>query len=153
MSQSFLTPMDCSPPGSSVHGILQARTLEWVAMPSSRGSSQPRDHPGLQYCRWILCHLSHQGSPRILGWVANPFSRGSSWPRNQTGISCIAGGFFTSRATRAALVKRSSQNSSLTGYGHKHVCLSKWSNKNYMNSFSVSIPEWYGKRYRKKPVL
>ena len=35
--------MDCSPPGSSVHGILQARTLEWVAMPSSRGSSQPRN--------------------------------------------------------------------------------------------------------------
>ena len=32
-------PMDCSPPGSSVHGILQARILEWVAMPSSRGSS------------------------------------------------------------------------------------------------------------------
>ena len=36
-------PMDCSPPGSSVHGILQARILEWVAMPSSRGSSQTRD--------------------------------------------------------------------------------------------------------------
>ena len=36
-------PMDCSPPGSSVHGILQARTLEWVAISSSRGSSQPRD--------------------------------------------------------------------------------------------------------------
>ena len=36
-------PMDCSPPGSSVHGILQARILEWVAMPSSRGSSGPRD--------------------------------------------------------------------------------------------------------------
>ena len=35
--------MDCSPPGSSVHGILQARILEWVAMPSFRGSSQPRD--------------------------------------------------------------------------------------------------------------
>ena len=34
---------DYSPPGSSVHGILQARILEWVAMPSSRGSSQPRD--------------------------------------------------------------------------------------------------------------
>ena len=33
--------MDCSPPGSSVHGILQAKILEWVAMPSSRGSSQP----------------------------------------------------------------------------------------------------------------
>ena len=36
-------PMDCSPPESSVHGIFQARILEWVAMPSSRGSSQPRD--------------------------------------------------------------------------------------------------------------
>ena len=36
-------PMDCSPPGSSVQGILQARILEWVAMPSSRGSAPPRD--------------------------------------------------------------------------------------------------------------
>ena len=35
--------MDCSPPGSSVYGIFLARTLEWVAMPSSRGSSQPRE--------------------------------------------------------------------------------------------------------------
>ena len=34
---------DCSPPGSSVHGILQARILEWIAMRSSRGSSRPRD--------------------------------------------------------------------------------------------------------------
>ena len=36
-------PMDCSPPGSSVHEILQARILEWVAIPSSRESSWPRD--------------------------------------------------------------------------------------------------------------
>ena len=36
-------PKDCSPPGSSVHGILQARILEWVATSFSRGSSQPRD--------------------------------------------------------------------------------------------------------------
>ena len=35
--------MDCSPPDSSVHGSLQARILEWVALPFSRGSSQPRD--------------------------------------------------------------------------------------------------------------
>ena len=40
---TFCNPMDCSLPGSSVHGILQARILEWIAMPSSRGSSQPRD--------------------------------------------------------------------------------------------------------------
>ena len=36
-------PMDCSPPSSSVHGIFQARILEWVAVPFSRGSSRPRD--------------------------------------------------------------------------------------------------------------
>ena len=36
-------PMDCSPPGSSVHGILQARILEWGAISFSRGSSRPSD--------------------------------------------------------------------------------------------------------------
>ena len=40
---TLCSPMDCSLSGSSVHGIFQARILEWVAMPSSRGSSQPRD--------------------------------------------------------------------------------------------------------------
>ena len=53
VAQSCLThcdPMDWSPPGSSVHGILQARVLEWVAIPFSRGSSQTRDlfNPGLE---------------------------------------------------------------------------------------------------------
>ena len=46
LAQSYLilcNPTDCSPPGSSVHGILQARILAWVAIPFSRGSSQPRD--------------------------------------------------------------------------------------------------------------
>ena len=46
VSQSCLAlcnSMDCSPPGSSAHGILQARILEWVVIPFSRGSSQPRD--------------------------------------------------------------------------------------------------------------
>ena len=44
--------MDCSPPGSSVHGLLQARILEWLAMPSSKGSSPPRDrtHVSCGYC-------------------------------------------------------------------------------------------------------
>ena len=40
---TLCNPMDCSPPGSSVHGILQARILDWVAMPSSRGSFWPED--------------------------------------------------------------------------------------------------------------
>ena len=50
--QSCLTlcdPMDCSLPGSSIHGILWARILAWVTMPSSRGSSRPRDQT------WIFC--------------------------------------------------------------------------------------------------
>ena len=52
VAQSYPTlwhPMDCSPPGSSVHGILQARILEWVAIPFSRGSSRPRDGT------WVSC--------------------------------------------------------------------------------------------------
>jgi len=40
---TLCNPMDCSPPGFSVHGILQARILEWVAISFSRGSSRPED--------------------------------------------------------------------------------------------------------------
>ena len=186
--------MDCSLLGSSVYEILQARILEWIAVPFSRRSCQPSDwthvfckamathsstlawkipwteEPGrlqsmgsirvrhdwatspslftfmhwrrkwqptpvflpgesqgrgslvgchlwgrtesdtteatqqqqqLLHCRRILYHLSHQGSPRILEWVAN---RVPSWPRNWTRFSCIAGGFFTSWATRETLL-------------------------------------------------
>ena len=58
---SLCDPMGCSPPGSSVHGIFQARILEWVAIPFSKWSSPPRD---------------------------------------QTWVSCSAGRFFASWATR-----------------------------------------------------
>ena len=57
---------------------------------------------GLPQCRWILYHLSHQGSLRMLGWVAYHFSRGSSWPRNWPGVSWITGRLFTNWATREA---------------------------------------------------
>ena len=46
-------PMDCSLPGSSVHGILQARIVEWVTMPSSRGSSRRKDQTCLSYISWV----------------------------------------------------------------------------------------------------
>ena len=57
-------PMDCSPPGSSIHEIFQARILEWVAISFSRGSFQSRDWTGVS-CIAGKCfyHLSHQGSP------------------------------------------------------------------------------------------
>ena len=65
VTQSCLTlcdPMDCSLPGSSVHGIFQARVLEWVAISFSRGSSWPR------YQTWVFClaaYSLHQGSPEL----------------------------------------------------------------------------------------
>ena len=53
--QLFSDPMDCSPPGSSVHGISQARTLEWVAMSFSKASSPPRDWTCISCIgRWVL---------------------------------------------------------------------------------------------------
>ena len=64
---TFCDPMDSSPPGSSVHEILQARILEWVAMSSSRGSSLPGDWICISYVscigRWVLYHWSHVRSP------------------------------------------------------------------------------------------
>ena len=71
-------PMDCSPPGSSVHGILQARILKWVARPFSRGSSRPRIEPRSHY------------------------------------VSCTAGGFIATSATRVKRLEAGG-NSSWTG--------------------------------------
>ena len=65
-------------------------------------------NPGLPHCRLILYHVSHKGSPRILEWVAYPFSSRSSQPRNWTGVSCIAGRFLTSWATKIKQVTISS---------------------------------------------
>ena len=61
-------PMDCSLPGSSVNGILQVRILEWLALPSSRGSSQPRDQTCVSYVsytgRQVFYQEDHLGSLR-----------------------------------------------------------------------------------------
>ena len=103
----LLFSMNCSLPGASVHGIFQAGILEWVAIPFSRGSSQPRDLICISCIgRRILITLSYQGErelvaqlcltvcdsmdcslpgssihgilqARILEWVAIPFSKGS----------------------------------------------------------------------------
>ena len=55
-------PMDCNQQGSSVHGVLQARILEWVAISFSGSSRNPGIEPGLPHCRHILYHLNHRGS-------------------------------------------------------------------------------------------
>ena len=111
-------PVDCGPPGSSVHGILQARILEWVA--NSFTISVPWVK-GLKFPAWIVFSGSHihkmlgtqslhscltlcdamdcspPGSSnhgiflgRILEWVAISSFRGSSWPRDQTCVSCVS---------------------------------------------------------------
>jgi len=54
--------MDCSPPGSSVHGILQARMLEWVAIPFSRGSSPPWDQTCIS-CVFCIAGRSFTTAP------------------------------------------------------------------------------------------
>ena len=62
MSLTLCDPTDCVPPGSSVHGILQARILGWVAMPFSRGSSLPQDETCVSNVscigRQVLYHLA-----------------------------------------------------------------------------------------------
>ena len=71
--------MDCSPPGSSVHGILQARIMEWVAMPSSGGSSQPRDrtHVSCMSCiaGGLFIHWAPREAPDICIHIADSQQR------------------------------------------------------------------------------
>ena len=72
-------PTLCDPKDCIVHGILQARILEWVAFPFSRGIISTQGlNPGLPHFRHFLYQLSHKRSPRILEWIAYPFSSGSS---------------------------------------------------------------------------
>ena len=74
VAQSCLTlsdPMDCSLPGSSIHGTLQARISKWVAMPSSRGSSPSRDRTqvshiaGRFFTIWASREVLHRGLKQI----------------------------------------------------------------------------------------
>ena len=60
---SFWDPTDCSPPGSSVHGILQAGILEWVSIPFWRGSSQPRDWTQVS---WIAGRLPSEPPGKLV---------------------------------------------------------------------------------------
>ena len=118
-AQSCLTLCDPMDYTYSVPGILQTRILECVAIPFSRGSSQPRIKSRSPSLHVILYQLSHQGSPRMLEWVAYPFSSGSSPPRDWTSVSCIAGRFFTNWFTRKLLSPH------LCGLITKHVRLLK----------------------------
>ena len=63
---TFCNSVDCSPPGSSILGILQARILEWVAMPFSRGSSQPRDRTRISFIAGYSLLSEPPGKPNLV---------------------------------------------------------------------------------------
>ena len=78
---TLCNPTDCSPPGSSVRGILQARILEWVAVPSSRGSSWPRDRtPISRFLHWQAVSLP-LAPPGKAQWLSIQFSSVQSLSR------------------------------------------------------------------------
>ena len=66
---SLWDPMDCSPPGSSVCGILQAKILDWLAIPFSRRSSQPRDQT------WVSCTVGRL----FPNWATSPIQQTQTW--------------------------------------------------------------------------
>ena len=118
-------PVDCSLPGSSVHGIFQARVLEWLAISFSRGSSQHRDQTWIKGLTKIKNHLVKESEvaqscptlcdsmdcslpgfsfhgifqARVPEWVAISFARESSQSRDRTWVSCITGSRFTLKIT------------------------------------------------------
>ena len=81
-------PMDCSPPGSSVHGILLQAGVGYHALLQEIFPTQG-SNPGLPHCRQILYQLSHKGSPRILEWVAYCLSSRSSDPGVGPGLPAL----------------------------------------------------------------
>ena len=81
--------------------------LEWVIFPFFRGVIPTQgSNPGLLYCRWILCQLSHKESPRILEWATYPFSSGSSQPRNWTGSSALQADSLPTELSVTTLIQR-----------------------------------------------
>ena len=114
-------PMDCSLPGSSVHGILQARRLEWVATPSSRGSSWPKDRTDISNISlplappvYILALLSLFISRAFISFTETPSALNSnssfpllSAPGNQYSIFCLYNlSLFKGRLERVGKVLR-----------------------------------------------
>ena len=90
--------MDCSPPGSSVYGILQARILEWVAVPFSRGSSQPRDWTQVSlFAGWFFTiwatrevqWLLEAGREKNGEWILMGMGFFNWWIKNPLQCSCL----------------------------------------------------------------
>ena len=136
VTQSYLTlcnPMDYNPPGSSIQEILQARLLEWVAIPFSGGSSPPRDQipripaRDLLHCRQIIYHLSYWGSPSYQGlsqWKAMGFLFTIALPTSFSSLRMCSWGFPGGTVVKN-LLANSGDTGSIPELGRSHM---PWSN-------------------------
>ena len=112
----FCDPVDCSPPGSSIHGILQARILEWVAISSSRGSSWPSDRTQVSCIgRQILYHWAIKEA--LLSSIYMQISCSCPRPAWRRGMDVqnVNGGGHSSQ-----------ENRSLAKFGNSWGILAKW---------------------------
>ena len=140
--QSRLTlcgPLYYSPPGSSVHEILQARTLERVAMPHSRGSSQPRD--GTQ-ASWRLLHRQVSSLPlHHLGRPGRYFVYETGLPSSSWTLSCVPAlsALNMGHTCWARALHGSGQDTSPQGLHPRGACL--WSHR-HAPGFGLHSPSW-----------
>ena len=119
--------------------ILLARILKWVAMPSSRASSQPRDQTQVSYIagRFFKVWATREAHEY---WSGQPIPSPGDLPnsRKRTGVSCTADGFFISWATR--------EGHNLPYLKHKYWCLHSdflllsWKGFSHLNPLSISYP-------------
>ena len=96
----FVTPRTLAHQAPLSMGILQARILEWVAMPSSMGSSQPRDKTQVSHIAGRFLTSEPSGKPKNTEMGSLSLHWGTSRASNWTGVSCTAGRFFPSWVTR-----------------------------------------------------
>ena len=168
-------PMDCSPPGSSIHGILQARTLERLAMSSSRGCSWPRDlipvsgfittiatwEAHISICEWekvsqsclTICdpmdytvQWNSPGCNTRVGCCS--LLQGISQPRDWTQVSSIAGRLFTSWTSHIStyrLANPQSINKCQWGFS----CVSESCTLQLDSGFKFPMPSGPGEQIRK----
>ena len=128
MKVALLCPTLCDPMDYTVHGILQARVLEWVDFPFSKGSSQPRDRTQVSQIAGRFFTAEPPGKPKNTGVGGYPFFRRFSWPRNQTKIPALQ-----QQSLLAELPKKPYIQKSLILTSHHIQNLLKYSMYPYIN--------------------
>ena len=145
--------MDCSQPGSSVHGILQARILEWVAISFSRGSSQPRDGS------WVSCIAGSFFSiwaTKEVSWPGiklGKFGKGSSKSLSSSGERLCASDKFINQSPGMQECKRKSPWAFLSYQGrllkwemiHRMGLVANWRIPSLLGGESLSFNVWLQK--------